>query len=214
MLVPMPLASLFSSMVTSVLVGIDEAGRGALAGPVVAAACILAQRSRYPVLIRDSKLLEPEEREKSYEWIVRECSHGIGVVGADEIDRIGILAATERAMQEAVAFLAQSHSNLYLVVDGRDVFWFDHPHSSVIRGDQSEKCISAASIIAKVTRDRHMRELHDEHPHYGFFNHKGYGTEEHYAALEKHGPCPLHRETYLRKWRMGEQFPEKDSKRL
>lgn len=175
------------------IAGIDEAGRGALAGPVVAAACILVASKKYPVHIGDSKKMTPQQREESYMWLTKECIFGTGLVEASEIDRIGILAATEIAMQKAVATVAALEPNLYLLVDGRDAFWFDHPHSSIIRGDDSERCIGAASIIAKVTRDRHMVALDAHFPHYGFAQHKGYGTPEHYAAIHKHGLLPLHR---------------------
>ncbi len=185
-----------ASAAATQIAGIDEAGRGALAGPVVAAACILVPRKKYPVWIGDSKKLTPAERDESCSWIMQECVYGIGSVDASEIDRIGILAATEIAMQQAVAQVAAITSNLYLLVDGRDAFWFDHPHSSIIRGDTSEKCIGAASIIAKVTRDRHMIKLHEEFPQYGFAVHKGYGTPEHYAAIGEHGLLPLHRKTF------------------
>lgn len=185
-----------ASVAATHVVGIDEAGRGALAGPVVAAACILLPRKKYPVRIGDSKQLSPADRDESFDWITRECIYGVGLIDAPEIDRIGILAATEIAMQKAVAEVASVQSNLYLLVDGRDAFWFDHPHSSIIRGDTSEKCIGAASIIAKVTRDRHMIALDKEFPQYGFAVHKGYGTPEHYQAIAKHGLLPLHRKTF------------------
>lgn len=185
-----------ASVTATHIVGIDEAGRGALAGPVIAAACILMPRKKYPVRIDDSKKLSVTERDASYDWITHECVYGIGSVEASEIDRIGILAATEIAMQQAVSQVAAVERNLYLLVDGRDAFWFDHPHSSIIRGDASEKCIGAASIIAKVTRDRRMILLHEEFPQYGFAIHKGYGTPEHYAAISQHGLLPLHRKTF------------------
>lgn len=178
------------------IAGIDEAGRGALAGPVVAAACILLPRKTYPVRIGDSKKMTPAQREESYEWLRKECIIGTGLVAAKEIDRIGILAATEMAMQCAVAEVAAREPHLYLLVDGRDAFWFDHPHSSIVRGDDTEQCIGAASIIAKVTRDRHMIALDAECPHYGFAQHKGYGTPEHYAAIHRHGVLPCHRRTF------------------
>ncbi len=183
----------------TLIVGIDEAGRGALAGPVVAVACILPERRRYPVAIGDSKQLTPSQREESYEWLTKECVFGTGFADASEIDRIGILSATEIAMQRAVAIVAEHESRLYLLIDGRDAFWFDHPHSSIIRGDSSERCIGAASIIAKVTRDRHMVLLHEQFPEYGFAVHKGYGTTEHYNAISKHGLLgKYHRTTFCR----------------
>lgn len=181
---------------TSVVVGIDEAGRGALAGPVVACACAMPRR-KARVRIDDSKRMSPEEREASFAWITRHCVYGVGVVPAADIDRFGILACTERAMQAAVAQVAAKTAPLYLLIDGRDAFWFDHPHSSIVRGDQSEPCIAAASIVAKVTRDRFMTGLDVELPGYGFAAHKGYGTAEHYAAIAKLGRCREHRATFL-----------------
>lgn len=180
--------------------GIDEAGRGALAGPVVAAACILPSRRRIPVRIADSKKMSPEEREESFLWITKNCIYGVGLTSASEIDRIGILAATECAMQQAVAEVSQHHQDLYLLVDGRDAFWFDHPHSSIVRGDESEECIAAASILAKVTRDRHMISLAEDLSEYGFAGHKGYGTAEHFSAIKKHGFSAEHRKTFLRRF--------------
>ncbi len=182
----------------SVLVGIDEAGRGALAGPVVACACALPKRKRpKDIRIDDSKRMTADQREASFQWISKHCVYGVGVVSAAQVDSIGILACTEIAMQQAVAQVAATAGKLYLLVDGRDAFWFDHPHSSVVRGDQSEPCIAAASIVAKVTRDRLMTDMDAAAPGYGFADHKGYGTSEHYAAIRKHGCCPEHRRTFL-----------------
>jgi ribonuclease HII len=180
-----------------VIAGIDEAGRGSLAGPVVAAACVLRVQ-RVPPFIRDSKQLTPDQREEAFAWIAAHSAYGIGIVEAREIDASGILAATEKAMQKAVAELADLVIPTYLLVDGRDKFWFDQPHSSIIRGDETEPCISAASIIAKVTRDRLMIEYHGKFPHYGFDVHKGYGVPLHFAAIRSHGPCQLHRTTFLK----------------
>ena len=177
--------------------GIDEAGRGPLAGPVVAAACILPSLKRFPRFICDSKALEPEQREESYAWITKHCVIGVGLSGARYVDDKGILAATERAMQQAVAMLAYSVRPTYLLVDGRDKFWFDYPHSSMIDGDALEKCISAASIVAKVSRDHMMRQMDLQFPGYGFGQHKGYGTEMHYAMIRKLGMCGIHRRSYL-----------------
>jgi len=185
-----------ASVAATHIVGIDEAGRGALAGPVVAAACILVPRKKYPVKIGDSKKLASHERDESYAWLTDECIFGTGSVDASDVDRIGILAATEIAMQKAVAEVAAVQSNLYLLIDGRDAFWFDHPHSSIIRGDASEKCIGAASIIAKVTRDRYMVSIDSKFPQYGFAQHKGYGTPEHYEAIALHGLLLMHRRSF------------------
>lgn len=193
------ISALVSTAASTLVCGVDEAGRGALAGPVAAAACILPPRKRIPVRIADSKMMSPSEREESFQWITEHCIHGIGMTDASEIDRIGILAATERAMQEAVRHISRHHDDLYLLVDGRDAFWFDHPHSSIIRGDQTEQCIAAASIIAKVTRDRYMTELASSFPVYSFDGHKGYGTPAHLAAIEKNGFSSEHRRTFLRR---------------
>lgn len=178
--------------------GVDEAGRGALAGPVVAGACVLPSLRRFPVLITDSKQMSPAEREESFRWLLENAVCGVGSVEASEIDRIGILACTEIAMQRAVAQISRLHPDLYLLVDGRDAFWFDHPHSSVVRGDQSEQCIAAASILAKVTRDHHMEALDRLVPEYGFVDHKGYGTADHFEAIRTIGISKEHRKTFLK----------------
>jgi len=180
------------------IVGIDEAGRGALAGPVVAAACVLPETGRFPVLITDSKEMTPQEREESCAWLVRNCCFGVGMTDAATIDRIGIVASTELAMQQAVAAIAKMHSELYLLVDGRDGFWFDWPHSSIVHGDLLEPCIGAASIIAKVTRDHLMIEAAKKFANYGFEKHKGYGAPLHLAAIRKHGPSEFHRRSFLK----------------
>ncbi|OGJ65304.1 hypothetical protein A3A67_00135 [Candidatus Peribacteria bacterium RIFCSPLOWO2_01_FULL_51_18] len=191
--------ALIASPTSTLTVGIDEAGRGALAGPVTAAACVLPARKRYPVLITDSKQMTPAEREESFAWLVKNCFYGVGMADAKMIDRIGILASTEIAMQQAVAQVAQISRKLYLLVDGRDAFWFGWPHSSIIGGDLIEPCIGAASIIAKVTRDRHMIEAAKKYGKYGFAQHKGYGVPEHQASILKHGPSEFHRMTFLSK---------------
>ena len=186
------------SMAGPIIAGIDEAGRGALAGPVVAAACVFSSKKREVPRIDDSKRLTPEEREEAFAYLTTRCPYGVGVVGADIVDREGILGATERAMHGALAALSEITEPTYLLIDGQDHFWFDIPHSSIIRGDQSEVCIAAASVIAKVTRDRWMVAAAAKYPLYGFAEHKGYGTEEHFLRLRKFGPCPLHRRTFLR----------------
>lgn len=182
-----------------VVVGVDEAGRGALAGPVVAAACVLPEGIVPPVRITDSKQMTPDERQASFDWIVDHCLCGLGIFTAADIDRMGILAATECAMQAAVAEIAAKTKPLYLLIDGRDAFWFDHPHSSIVKGDQLEPCISAASIIAKVSRDKLMTDLDAALPGYGFAVHKGYGTPAHFAVLKTKGKTREHRLTFLGK---------------
>src|SRR3989338_2061309 len=183
----------------AIIAGVDEVGRGALAGPVVAAACVCSRKMwrGFRRGIADSKMLSPEEREVAYLYFTTYCPYGVGFVEAEIVDREGILTATERAMQKAVAMLSQKITPTYLLIDGRDKFWFDLPHSSIIRGDESEECIAAASIIAKVTRDRFMRQQDAAFPLYGFFEHKGYGTPFHQDALRQYGPCPLHRQSFL-----------------
>jgi ribonuclease HII len=200
---------------TSIIAGVDEAGRAPLAGPVAAGACVLpckmikrrqglvwkSWRPEGPsksCIIADSKRLTALEREIAYEWIVKNCAWGLALVEAEIIDEIGILAANERAMQEAVSMLARTVKPTMLFVDGRDKFWFDYPHISIVGGDALEPCIAAASIIAKVTRDRRMIEEHKKYPHYNFAKHKGYPTNEHYEAIRKHGLCPLHRKSFLK----------------
>ena len=200
---------------TAVIVGIDEAGRAPLAGPVAAGACVIPHslfRRRLSFnawspdkrkhddeyLIADSKKLSPEQRERAFEWIVANCPHGIAMTDAATIDRIGILAATERAMQLAIRTLSEFVTPTYVLVDGRDKFWFDYPKSSIIGGDGLEPCIAAASILAKVTRDRLMIEWAKEYPGYGFELHKGYPTPAHYDAIKKRGICTLHRQSFLK----------------
>ena len=201
----------------AIIAGIDEAGRGPLAGPVMAGACVLTDtlfrcRRSHPAwsplarganrpIIADSKCLSPEERETAYAWITAQCAWGVGAASAAEIDRNGILAATERAMQRALSMLERTIEPTFLLIDGRDHFWFDYPHASVIRGDSTEPCIAAASIIAKVTRDRWMCERAVPFPAYGFERHKGYGSTEHLKAIREHGPCELHRGSFLRRIR-------------
>lgn len=182
---------------STIIVGIDEAGRGPLAGPVVAGACMLTTELKTHPLIRDSKVLSPEEREEAFSWITEHCITGFGMRDNAAIDSIGILAATELAMQDAVAMLAERVRPTYLLIDGRDKFWFDYPHSSVVDGDAKEPCISAASIVAKVLRDRMMCDYAAQYPRYGFEKHKGYGAPLHIEALQTWGPCPLHRTTFL-----------------
>lgn len=182
---------------TAITAGVDEAGRGPLAGPVVAAACILPALKRFPRFICDSKVLDSAGREEAYAWITKHCIIGVGLSGSRYVDERGILAATERAMQQAVAMLAYTVKPTYLLIDGRDKFWFDYPHTSIIDGDALEKCISAASIVAKVSRDHIMRQMDLQFPGYGFAAHKGYGTEMHYAMIKKLGMCGIHRRSYL-----------------
>lgn len=178
--------------------GLDEAGRGAWAGPVVAAAVMLpadpgvAERLAG---VTDSKLLTPRQREAF--WLLvraQATSIGIGVVPAARIDAIGILPATKQAMMEAVAALEPGPD--YLLIDHLRLSRLPTPQRSLTRGDSRVLSIAAASIIAKVTRDRRMMELATIYPQYGFDRHKGYGTDAHRLALHHHGPCPEHRSSF------------------
>ncbi len=177
------------------LAGMDEVGRGPLAGDVVTACVMLPPDSRI-LWVDDSKKLSEKRREQVYEEILREALYvGIGRCSPAEIDRINILEATKQAMRmaaEAVpaeVFLIDAVKGLGL--KGREV--------PLIRGDACSYRIAAASIVAKVTRDREMRMLDEKYPEYGFARNKGYGTAEHIAALRRYGPCPIHRQSFLKK---------------
>lgn len=183
----------------AIIIGLDEAGRGAVAGPVVAGACYLPPEAGVPDFITDSKKLTEKQRNAAYEWLCGNAVIGAGFVEAAFIDSDGILAATEKAMQEALAVVAKEVTPTYLLIDGRDHFWFDYPHSSVIKGDEKEPCISAGSIVAKVSRDRFMIEQAAQYPAYDFASNKGYGTEKHMKAITQTGPSPFHRETFLQR---------------
>jgi ribonuclease HII len=182
------------------IAGLDEAGRGAVAGPIVAAAVILPlgnpARLAHLSAVHDSKQLTSRQRDRLYDLILEHAlAYGIGRVSAGEIDRIGILPANIQAMQQAVAQLKQPAE--YLLLDGRmRLKNIPLPQQSIIRGDQKSLSIAAASILAKVSRDREMIAFDKEYPIYGFSRHKGYCTRDHEAALALHGPCPIHRQTF------------------
>lgn len=197
------------------VVGVDEAGRGPLCGPVVAAAvCYKNTDFIIPVelekdfaLIRDSKKLSEKQREKIYDLIQEHFSVGIGIVHADTIDRINILEATFLAMKSAISQLMknipaqpESHgrgSQAYIFVDGNQkIPNLSLSQETVVGGDGTVKSIAAASIIAKVTRDRMILEYDKEYPQYGLAKHKGYGTKVHMDALRKYGPTPIHRMSF------------------
>ena len=172
------------------IAGVDEAGRGPLAGPVVAAAVIF-DRKRIPKGLNDSKQMSEEAREEAFSRIMDVAVVGIGDATVDEIDLINIRQATHLAMARAVRALAVQPG--FALVDGNDPPALPCKCDVIIDGDARSVSIAAASIIAKVTRDRMMRALHEEHPHYGWFTNKGYSTEEHLRALAAHGPCRHHR---------------------
>jgi ribonuclease HII len=184
--------------------GIDEAGRGPLAGPVVAAAVILAPDRRVRKLC-DSKLLTPERREELFgEISARALATGIGIVDHETIDRINILRATIGAMLEALRGLAMTPD--LVITDFVRLPGLPCPQRNLVDGDQRCASVAAASIVAKVTRDRLMLEADKQFPEYGFARHKGYATPDHLAVLDRLGPCALHRRTFSGVWRQGELF--------
>lgn len=176
--------------------GIDEAGRGPLCGPVVAAACILPVNACIDGL-NDSKKLSPKRREELFDIICNTAiDFAIAEASVEEIDRLNILEATLLAMRRAISSLREAPD--YLIVDGNVFRGFDIPGKAVIGGDANSPSIAAASILAKVTRDRLCIELDREYPQYGIAVHKGYCTPAHRAALEKYGPAPIHRRQFIR----------------
>ena len=177
--------------------GVDEAGRGACAGPLVVAAVVLPEGRRGEVPgLADSKLLAPAAREAAYAEVVRRAvATSVVVVPAGEVDRCGLHVMNVRAMRQAVARLWPTPS--YVLTDGFPVPGMPVPALAVWKGDRVAASVAAASVVAKVTRDRMMVELHEHWPHYDFARHKGYSTPEHTAALAEHGPCPEHRFSYV-----------------
>lgn len=184
------------------IAGIDEAGRGPLAGPVVAAAVVLPRAwtdSGVPdelAGLNDSKQVAEKRRERLFEFISKhdEIDSAVAVLDAAVIDDINILRATHRAMNEALTGLSQVAD--HALVDGLRVESLSLPQTAIVKGDSKSFSIAAASILAKVTRDRMMVEYDARHPGYGFAKHKGYGTKAHLAALAKLGPCPIHRRSF------------------
>ena len=174
--------------------GVDEAGRGPLAGPVVAAAVILDDQQ--PIAgLADSKALTATRRERMFDEIrAKALCCSIAEASVDEIDRLNILQATLLAMRRAVQGLRLKP--VRVLVDGNRLPQLDMPAEAIVKGDSKVAAISAASILAKVTRDRWCAELHAQYPMYGFAGHKGYGTAEHLAALQAHGACPQHRRSF------------------
>lgn len=178
--------------------GIDEAGRGPLAGPVCAAACILPQDLEI-VGLNDSKKLSAKKREALYEIITKQAvAWAICLIGEARIDEINILQATFEAMRGAAAKLSVRPD--YCLVDGNRDPGLGLPTLTVVKGDAKCAVVAAASILAKVTRDRLMVEYDGQYPGYGFAVHKGYGTKAHYAAIDRLGLCPIHRRTFLKSY--------------
>ena len=184
------------------IAGVDEAGRGPLAGPVVAAAVALPAEwldDGIPAALEglnDSKQLTAAQRERFFTFLLG-CAgirFGIAQIEAEEIDRINILQATHHAMNAALAQLQPGPE--HVLVDGMRVKSLRWPQTPIVKGDALSYSIAAASVLAKVTRDRLMERHHAQWPHYGFDGHKGYGTAAHLAALRAHGPCPIHRRSF------------------
>lgn len=185
-----------------VVAGIDEAGRGPLAGPVVAAAVFINKKDfsflKKIGLIKDSKELTPQKRKEAFELLIKKVEWGRGIVSEKIIDRINILQATKLAMEKALKDL-EKRSKIkadFAIIDGITKINFEINQKVIVKADKKVLSCSAASIIAKVTRDELMIKYDKKYPLYNFKQHKGYGTKEHMAMLKKYGPCPLHRKNF------------------
>lgn len=210
------------------IIGADEAGRGALAGPVMAGSVWISQQffetyqtSEFLTLFQDSKLLSEEQREESFKQLQELAQTGTigfahGEASVDEIETHNILQATTLAFQRALKKLQTKHSltlkkksslfvpdttaeNILILIDGLPLKQLPYEHRGLVKGDRTSFCIAAASIVAKVIRDHYMQELAKTYPQYSFDENKGYGTEKHRKAIQKWGPCPLHRLSFLKK---------------
>lgn len=189
------------------IAGIDEAGRGPLAGPVVVA-CVVMPRDSMIEGVNDSKKVSEKKREKLYDEITQEAiAYGVGIISQEEIDKINILNATKEGLTLAIKEMEKDLKEKQrgfekpeiILVDALTKIDTDHiPYRSIIKGDAKSYSIAAASIIAKVTRDRIMREWDEVYPMYGFAKHKGYGTASHIAAIKEYGLCPLHRRSFVK----------------
>lgn len=181
----------------SLVCGVDEAGRGPLAGPVCAAAVILPRGLEIPGL-NDSKKLTEKKREALYDVIIESAeSYGIAFASVEEIEELNILGATYLAMNRAIAKLDKTPA--LALIDGNRNAGIEYESRTVVGGDARCASIAAASILAKVTRDRYMLEMAEKYPEYAFEKHKGYGTKAHYAAIREHGMSPIHRPSFLKK---------------
>ena len=177
--------------------GIDEAGRGPLAGPVVVGAVIMPKDSMIEG-VNDSKKISEKKRERIYEQIIEEAiAYSVGIVDQKQIDEMNILNATKYALTMAIKGL-ETKPDVIMVDALNNIDTCGIPYISVIKGDAKNYCIAAASIIAKVTRDRIMRQWDEVYPMYGFAKHKGYGTAEHIRMIKENGPCMLHRKTFIK----------------
>jgi ribonuclease HII len=180
--------------------GVDEAGKGPLAGPVTAGAVMIHHAEQIVATVRDSKLMSARQRENAYDQIITlSSSYGIGIVDAEEIDRIGIDFAVKKAMQMALEGLEKrfGKSLEYVIVDGSKTKVLDGYRSErILKGGLYHYSIAAGSILAKVTRDRIMHKIATEYPEYGFEKHVGYGTADHIRLINQYGPCPIHRKSF------------------
>lgn len=188
----------------AMIVGIDEAGRGPLAGPVVACALALPQKTTIKGA-KDSKQLTAQKREELNDILRKKATFGIGTAEAKEVDKLGILRATNLAFERAIEQFIKNAKNtgttineksIFLLIDGRDRLSLKYPFKTIIKGDSKIKEIACASIIAKVERDNIMGKYAFKYPQYGFEVNKGYGTADHISAIQKQGVCPEHRKTY------------------
>ena len=197
---------LYEKGITSIA-GIDEAGRGPLAGPVVVG-CVIMPRDSMIEGVNDSKKVSEKKREKLYDLIIDESiAYGVGIISQEEIDRINILNATKEGLKMAIKEMEKNLQERHrefekpeiILVDALTKIDTDHiPYKSIIKGDSKSYSIAAASIVAKVTRDRIMRQWDEVYPMYGFAKHKGYGTAAHIAAIKEYGLCPLHRRSFVK----------------
>lgn len=197
----------FDKEYKTLIIGVDEAGRGPLAGPVVAAAVVINEYSSYLDEVNDSKKLTETKRERIFKNILKDSniSYGIGIVDADVIDEINILEATYIAMKKAIDDVIDGIEGKYLIlVDGnRKIKNCEYNQETIVKGDSKSLAIATASIIAKVTRDRIMKELDLKIPGYNFSKHKGYGTKEHYKLLRENGVSNIHRKSFLKNFLEG-----------
>lgn len=181
--------------------GIDEAGRGPLAGPVVVGAVVMPRESKLEFM-NDSKKVTEKRRELLYDEICETAlAYGIGIIPQEEIDELNILNATKKGLHLALGQVIKklnAKPDIVIVDALKDIDTFGITYQSIIKGDATCYSISAASILAKVTRDRIMAQWDEIYPEYGFINHKGYGTAKHIEAIKKYGPCPLHRRTFIK----------------
>mgnify|MGYP001147576020 CR=1 FL=1 len=188
---------IYNSKDIKYICGIDEAGRGPLAGPVVIAAVIMPRNSMIEG-VNDSKKVSEKKREKLYEEITSSSiAWAVGIIDQNEIDDINILNATKKGLTQALTELEQ-RPDIILVDALTKIDTLGIPYESIIKGDAKSYSIAAASIVAKVTRDRIMRQWDEIYPQYGFEKHKGYGTAMHINAIKEYGPCPLHRKSFIK----------------